>query len=387
MTPFLLLTFVLGLLTSAWLARPLWQREAALARAGAVLRPFTNRSTRVVIALTLSVAGVIGLGYAWLVAPTPSDAVATAPAPSITAKASILARESLSRDAGADALSQAEARVTDMMDRLAAQLRTRPDDADGWQMLGRSYAALGRHARAVTAFKTAARLRPDDATLLAEYAFSAAVTDPRAASGEAAELIARALRIDSRNSKALALAGTLAVDHKDYQSAIRYWEQLAQVEPLDSPVARQARASIAHARQLASAQGALMQVAALGSMGPGAAPAQVSGTVTLAPALKVRVAPDDTVFVFARPVSGPRMPLAVLRKQVKDLPLRFTLDDSLAMSPGARLSGASSVVVGARISRDGNAVAGDGDLQGLLGAVPVGRGDLRIEIGEIVKAR
>lgn len=115
------------------------------------------------------------------------------------------------------------------------------------------------------------------------------------------------------------------------------------------------------------------------------APARVSGTVRLAPSLKDRVAPDDTLFVFARAADdggGPRMPLAILRRQAKDLPLQFTLDDSLSMSPAARLSGATRVVVGARVSRSGNAMPQPGDLQALSVPVAVGTTGLQIEIGE-----
>jgi cytochrome c-type biogenesis protein CcmH len=153
--------------------------------------------------------------------------------------------------------------------------------------------------------------------------------------------------------------------------------------------------SIAQARQLAGSQVALMPAAddALASITTSAATIRaapsgsVGGTVTLAPALQGRVAPDDTLFVFARAANGSRMPLAVLRKQVKDLPLRFTLDDSLAMSPTAKLSGATQVVVGARITKSGKAVAQEGDLQGQLPAVALGATNLKLEIGDVVKLR
>jgi cytochrome c-type biogenesis protein CcmH len=92
--------------------------------------------------------------------------------------------------------------------------------------------------------------------------------------------------------------------------------------------------------------------------------ASVSGTVTLAPALAAKAAPDDTVFIFARAAEGPRMPLAILRKKVSDLPVTFTLDDSMAMSPAARLSGTPQVIIGARISKSGEALPKPGDLQG-----------------------
>jgi cytochrome c-type biogenesis protein CcmH len=91
------------------------------------------------------------------------------------------------------------------------------------------------------------------------------------------------------------------------------------------------------------------------------------------------------VFIFARAAEGPRVPLAILRKRVADLPLAFTLDDSLAMSPAARLSGAARVIVGARVSKSGNAMAQPGDLQGLSAPVPVGTNDLRIEIADVVR--
>jgi cytochrome c-type biogenesis protein CcmH len=110
----------------------------------------------------------------------------------------------------------------------------------------------------------------------------------------------------------------------------------------------------------------------------------VQGRVTLAAGLRARVSPDDTLYVFARPAEGARMPLAILRKQVKDLPLDFTLDDSLAMSPAARLSGTPRVVVGARISKSGNAMPQPGDLQGLSAPVPVGSRGISLEISDVL---
>ena len=111
----------------------------------------------------------------------------------------------------------------------------------------------------------------------------------------------------------------------------------------------------------------------------------VSGTVSLAAALSAEVKPDDTVFVFARPAEGSRMPLAMLRKQVRDLPFSFILDDSTAMSPASRLSQAGRVVIGARITKSANAAPLKGDLAGHSGPVPVGSKGLTIAITEIVK--
>lgn len=380
MTPFLLLTLAIGALATGWLTHPLWQRGATLAGAPPVAP--AHRSLGLSAALSLFVIGAAGFGYAWLGAPGHLDVGPTrvsAPPPT----------SATDRTVRSDTLAQTEARVAAMVERLAERQKGRPGDAEGWQMLGRSYAALGQHAKAVDAFRNALRLLPDDATLLAESAYSAAVIDPQGTNGEPARWIARALRIEPDNPKALALAGTLAVDRQDYAGAVRYWEHLARVEPPDSKVARQVQVSILQARRLAANARAATPPTLLVQTPAAmvAARAQLSGTVTLAPALRARVAPDDTLFVYARPADGPRMPLAVLRKQVRDLPLRFTLDDSLAMSAGARLSGVSTVVVGARIARAGNALPRAGDLQGQLPAVAVGSADLKIEIDQVVGPR
>jgi cytochrome c-type biogenesis protein CcmH len=109
----------------------------------------------------------------------------------------------------------------------------------------------------------------------------------------------------------------------------------------------------------------------------------VSGVVTLDPALAAQASPDDAVFVFARPAGG-RMPLAVLRKTVRDLPLSFTLDDSMAMSPAAKLSSATQVTVGARISKSGTAIAQPGDLAGETPGVAPGATGVAVRIGSVV---
>lgn len=136
-----------------------------------------------------------------------------------------------------------------------------PADAAGWQALGRTYATQGRHALAVAAFRNAARLRPDDAALLTEYAFSLAVISPRPGLDDPQRLVERALQLDPTSPQALSLAGTLALDHADYDAAARHWERLAQLEPPDSPTERAIHASIAQARHLAGAQPGRIELA------------------------------------------------------------------------------------------------------------------------------
>jgi cytochrome c-type biogenesis protein CcmH len=111
----------------------------------------------------------------------------------------------------------------------------------------------------------------------------------------------------------------------------------------------------------------------------------VSGIVQLAPALAARVAPDDTLFVFARAAEGPRMPLAVVRAQAKDLPFKFTLDDSSAMASGMKLSSQKQVIVGARISKSGNATPQNGDLEGASPPVEIGASGVTVLVNAETK--
>ena len=276
--------------------------------------------------------------------------------------------------------------IAAMTEKLAERLKERPDDVEGWSMLARSYSVLGRHAEALKAYEKAISLRKDDPVLLADYADSLAVNSNNSLEGEPMKLVERALKLDPKNLKALYLAGTYAFNKKDYRNAVAIWEKLAALGPAGNVFVREVEPAIAEARSLAGMPAAakpLDAAAPNAAAAPGTA--SVSGTVTLAPALAKQAQPEDTLFVFARAAQGSRMPLAILRKQVKDLPLRFSLNDSMAMSPSTALSTASQVVVGARISKSGNAMPQPGDLSGQSSVVSVGASGLQLEISETVK--
>jgi cytochrome c-type biogenesis protein CcmH len=113
---------------------------------------------------------------------------------------------------------------------------------------------------------------------------------------------------------------------------------------------------------------------------PAAAGGRIAGTVTLSAQLRGKVAPEDSVIIFARPAEGSRMPLAMMRVQAKDLPKSFALDDSMAISPDARLSNVAEVVVGARVSKSGSPMPQKGDLEGLSKPAKLGRGDVAVTI-------
>ena len=272
--------------------------------------------------------------------------------------------------------------IEGMVDRLAARLKEDPADATGWAMLGRSYAVLDRFAEAAVAYANAVRHSPPDAQLLADYADALAMAQGRRLQGEPERLIAMALKIDPRNVKALALAGTAAFENRDFKGAIAYWSRILEIVPPDSDMADSIRDSIADAQQLS---GGTIKAPPAPARAAAAAPGVVSGTVQLSPALAARVAPGDTVFVFARAVEGPRVPLAVMRKQARELPAAFTLDDTMAMAPGMKLSNHDRVVVGARISKSGQPTPQPGDYEGLSAPVKVGDSGVIVLIANEVR--
>jgi cytochrome c-type biogenesis protein CcmH len=275
--------------------------------------------------------------------------------------------------------------IAAMTEKLAARLKEKPEDVEGWSMLARSYSVLGRHAEALKAYAQASNLRKDDPTLLADYADSLAVNNNSNLEGEPMKLVERALKLDPKNLKALYLAGTFAFNKKDYATAVKVWEKLAQSGPPGNVFVNQIEPAIAEARNLAGMPPAAKPLDAAPLATAAAGAGAVSGTVTLSAALAKQAQPDDTVFVFARAAEGSRMPLAILRKQVKDLPITFTLNDSMAMSPASALSTQSRVIVGARVSKSGNAMPQPGDLSGQSAVVSVGATGLAVEIKEALK--
>jgi cytochrome c-type biogenesis protein CcmH len=292
---------------------------------------------------------------------------------------------------GADGAAN-QAQVVAMVEQLAERMKQNPNDADGWAMLARSYSVMERNEDALAAYQKAVALRQDDPGLLVDFADALAVKNQHKLQGEPMALIGQALKLNPDHIKGLALAGTDAFVRKDFALAVKYWGRIEAVGPPDNALVQRVSASLQEARKLAGlpAQAAppVAQTKPQADVAEGSAAAggpSVSGTVSLSPELRAQVSPEDTVFIFAKAAPNGRMPLAAERKQVKDLPYQFRLDDSKSMSPQARLSSAAQVVISARISKSGNAIAQAGDLQGQSTPVALGAKDLRIDIREVVK--
>ncbi len=281
-----------------------------------------------------------------------------------------------------------------LVDRLAERMKANPDDVEGWVMLGRSYAAMGRMDQALDALGQAVKLRPEDADMLSEYADALAVQNGRQLEGEPMKYIERALKAQPDHLKALVLAGTAAFNRGDYAKAVEYFDRAIEVGPADSQLVQMAGGGAAEARQLGKlpervkATGLPVAPAAAAARAEpvAAGTSRITGTVSIAPDLLAKASPEDAVFIFARAASGSRMPLALARKQVKDLPASFALDDSMAMSPAANLSTATEkLVVGARISKSGQPMPSPGDFEGLSTPVQNKADGVAIVIGNVLK--
>jgi len=289
---------------------------------------------------------------------------------------------------GAPSSHDVEAMIAQLAERMEKQPPGNVDDTQGWVMLGRSYAAMQRYDESSRAFSRALQLMPGNPQILVDQADVLAMKQGGNLEGEPMRLIEQALKNDPSNPKGLALAGTAAFERKDFEAAIRIWTRARAVAPADSEFARMLDNSLADARAAAASvstsavQPAAAPAATPSKDGAAAARTAVSGIVRLAPALAARVAPGDTLFVFARAAEGPRMPLAILKRGAGELPLQFTLDDSMAMTPQMKLSSFANVVAGARVSKSGNAMAQSGDLEGQV-AVPPGGGPVEIVIDTV----
>lgn len=336
-----------------------------------------SRQARILASAALVVAVVAGGMYAWFnrAGHPVMESRSTGAAPTATSA-------SAAGDGGRAAHALSDDQLQRMVEQSRARVQQNPKDAASWAMLAHSYDMLGKFAESSKAYASLAQLVPDDAQVLADYADALAVANGRTLAGEPAALVRKALAIDPRNVKALTLAGTAAFERQDYDGAVAQWKKARELSR-DPQFTQQIDVSLANARALAQGLPASTPLAA--RQPATGASAVVAGRLTLADDLLSKAPADATVFIYAIPVGGARMPVAIMRRHVRDLPLEFSLDDSMAMVRDVRLSQVSTVVIGARISRRGDVAPEPGDMQGLTAPVSVGTRGVKLEISEVLK--
>lgn len=277
--------------------------------------------------------------------------------------------------------AQTQARITpqqieSMLGKLVDKLKANPDDTQGWVMLARSYKVLGRFADAAEAYSHGGALVDGDPTLLADYAEVLGQAQGGKLAGQPEALIAKALTLDPDEPQALFLAGAAASDRNDFAAVAEFWGRLLlQLQP-GSEEAKSLGAAVDKAREIVAQQGS-----AKAAQAP--APEAISGEVTLSSKLAAQAKPDDLLFVFARADEGPRMPLAVLRVRVAELPLKFRFDDTMALPGGQKISDYKTVSVEARIAKAGQAQTSSGDLFGAVKAIKPGSRDIKVVIDQV----
>ncbi|MCU7881298.1 MAG: c-type cytochrome biogenesis protein CcmI [Candidatus Thiodiazotropha sp. (ex Lucinoma aequizonata)] len=279
----------------------------------------------------------------------------------------------------------------ELVKRLAAKMQEQPDNQEGWVMLGRSYIAMNNSSAAINAYERAIQLNDQNVALLLAYSEAIASTNGNDFSGRAAPMIDKAYQLEPNNPNVLWISGILAYQRSEFKSAIERWEALkvtlqpqsAKLEPVNDAL-DDVRSKLA----LAPDEGSLptiVQAKKPDSSKPVTDSSKsLQVEISLSPELQAKAKAGDLVFVYAKALSGPPMPLAAVRKKVSDLPLSIELDDSMAMIPQMKLSGFPEVIVGARVSLSANPSAQNGDLEGEIKPVSPGQSEtVRVVINSI----
>jgi cytochrome c-type biogenesis protein CcmH len=254
--------------------------------------------------------------------------------------------------------------VDAMVSSLQKKMEANPDNAKGWFMLGRSYMVMKRYPDAVKAYEQVNRLMPNSPNVMLSLADAISMENNGQIAGRPAELIEQVLKVDPANVTGLWLGGMAARQQLNYVTAVERWQKVLPLldtqkdkNEVNSLIAEAMKNMSPEQLKAVKKQAEAIAVAARETAAKG-----IRVHVALSDTLKGKANPDDLVFIYAKAVSGPPMPLAVARKRVKDLPVDIVLDDSMAMMPNMKLSGFSEVIIGARVSKSGRPIAQQGDL-------------------------
>jgi cytochrome c-type biogenesis protein CcmH len=255
-----------------------------------------------------------------------------------------------------------QASMDELLIRLEEKLKKDPENVEGWFILGRSYMSQNRYSDAIRALEETYKRAPDNANVLVSLADALAMSSGGRITGRAEELLLRSVELDPGSATALWLLGMARQEQARYTEAIGYWQRAIPLLRDDANAVAQLGAMIDQAKSMGGVAEAEPTVPAP-LQTPTAAAAGITLTVRLDDALADKVSPGDTLFVLAKAVKGPPMPLAAIKRQAGDLPLQVTLTDEMAMMPQLKLSNFDRVIVQARLTKGGNPMAQRGDLQ------------------------
>ena len=342
--------------------------EDALAHEERTAAPVASRRLGFTLAAVLP-AAAIGL-YVWLGNPGVLIAVASG------------------QNATAASAEPTESDILQMIQQIEARAQANPTDSEAWEALATANAMMARWPEALQAYQKTYELLPTKPSVLSGYAEALAMTSNLVLAGRPIELVNIALKTDPNNKKGLELAGIHAYQNGDFAQAVAFLDRLQRLMTPETPYAQEILKMRNEAQRLAQLGGGAPAAGAQSpptpdSQGAATELTSIAGSVEVAAALKPRVGDQNTIYLIARAgESGP--PLAAARVAMGPFPLRFSLDDSMAMNPANTLSNHKEVVVVARISASGNPIAQPGDLEGRVTGVAVGAKDVKLVIDRVL---
>ena len=282
--------------------------------------------------------------------------------------------EAIQKVAAQEADQAKLANIKSMIPKLVERLKQDPTDLQGWLMLGKTYKYLEQFPEAAKVFGKLNQLQPNNVEVMLNYAEMLAVTHEGQLRGEPTKLALQAVHLEPDNNDALWMAGMAEAEAGEAAKAIAYWQKLAGLLPADSPAQPQLRQMIAE----------------LGAQATAPAKVEITTNIHVLVAvddkIKAQAQDQQTVFIYAQALNGPKMPLAIVRKQVADLPVSVDLNDTLAMQPNMRLADFKQLRIIARISKSGTAMPQPGDFVGSIELkVPPDEQAVGVVINEEVK--
>ncbi|MSR17220.1 MAG: c-type cytochrome biogenesis protein CcmI [Methylococcaceae bacterium] len=272
------------------------------------------------------------------------------------------------------------AEINVMVEKLAKKMNDNPSDSEGWIMLARSYKVMKRYPEAVEALRKALALTGEQPEVLLQLADVIAMKNGGSLLGEPAELVAKSLDIDANNDMGLWLYGLANAEDGKFNEAIGFWQKLQTHYQPDNDDFKEVQKLINQAKEALAEPviSTMAQKVVANNKG-------IHLIVSLDEKFKTVTNLEDFIFIYAQSAQGGKMPLAVVKKQVKDLPLEITLDDSMAMMPAMTISSVEKVHVSARISNSGNAIAQSGEPIGKIElSTSVDNGVVKLSINDIV---
>lgn len=273
-------------------------------------------------------------------------------------------------DAQNDSFDQTDLQV--LADKVIKHIEENPEDTQAWGMLARTYQAMHKFDEAANAWERAYQINPDDPAILVDYAEARGLTVGGDLSGEPAELINRALEMDPDHGKGLALGGTAAFAVGSYQLAIDRWTRLMKANLGDAQLMETLQAGIAEAKIRLVQSGDGFDQNITEEVEIEQSTVIIEGVVRISDELRERISAQDVVFIYTRSTEGPPMPIAAMRIPVDQLPYSFSFDDSFSLMPSRKLSDFPEFIIGARISKSGNAIRASGDIESSTSVVRQG---------------